>query len=779
MPEATLGGIPLLASANVKWRLKAGVAPVVELFDVPVQEMAYLGGLAHGNVTLVLDDGNQRAEFKKLSILAFLPGANKFIAKAVVADRRWVWSYPHVLRRFNERRNAGFRRRGEFQETLQPEPVRDIQYSKWSLDPGDRVWTPEVALQNILTAPDALGAGDLKPSDRREQRRRANDIPLLLGLRQDEIVISGSLKNTLRNLQLDNITLDDRGDAAVARVLSYVAGANLFIDQNGRVVLYSEVDGGESRNIFVQGGVGDQEIVDGGHVAFASNDETRPQRVDVYFTIQCEVRFDVNEQDSTTEAPDDGRPKFQGGGVNEPRILENVLPIPDFTIDIAGKTLAQGTWISFPRYLDAITTVEELRTQGLLKNMTRAKWFNALRRAFIPEMGLWPALVLAGNVRAGQDEIDWASRLSAMQGSWRTVYRLPSRWMDSILEIFPWMTATIDPLSGQRAPAMVYSDYSIRNSQKALVNLTLGGRNDKEGICYATNYNGYKDQINLSAEGDRKKPIPSPARVLILDQDQGVIRINYLVDPYGVGDLVFPSKMDNIPCLSAASAKNPKAVMTFDSVSANRNETTQLSRDHRAAVFLTAVPASPNSKQQLYRVIVKPTDSDLISKIPPALRIGLAQARGPVKEVRVQPGLETARVRWKDDRVADIEAIFGKGDKLEPNFDDLIINDAPQGEIPSRANAGEGATAASLREIAVSIAAGVYAAQHDRFVGSQTTNFQPGRTPAGSLDEVSHELQPDGKFMSNVNLPPSVEVRDIFEFMDESTRRVILKQVTP
>ncbi len=185
---------------------------------------------------------------------------------------------------------------------------------------------------------------------------------------------------------------------------------------------------------------------------------------------------------------------------------------------------------------------------------------------------------------------------------------------------------------------------------------------------------------------------------------------------------------------------------------------------------MTAVPAVPNSLDQLYKITVKP--GEVKNRLPGAAAAGLGNAQGPVKKVRVSPGLVTALVRWLDSRSKDIDAIFGVNDET-PNFKDLVVNDF---NIPSNKITGRGIVP-SLQEVAKSVAAAIYAVDKDRLQGQKTTLMNGNVTPDGNLSEVFHEVQTNGVLTTSMVLPEKVQPYSIWSFMDAGTRMILQREI--
>ena len=747
MTEAFLRDVPLLATTPVSWRITTGTRPVMAEFDIPpdgLKQLLDLGGPAIKH-TLRIKEGGVEHQFKGLLIIGIGNAENPNIKRIIVADRRWLWSHKIVRKLFNWRRRSGSFRRGDWGAELQPQSVFKFQYANFSLNKG-KTWKAQEILKDILTSLDALAELDM------------------------EVIFDDDL-NQLDGLPVENLVLDDSGDAALARAIALIPGAEVTIQPDGKIRVFNSLSGKES-SVTGKGLIGTDgqlgpEIVGSGHVEFDDRKFLRPSRVDVYFSMEVELRFDFLEDTPPSQTED-----------NPPRYLDNVMPLPDFgPLKVGGQDTFQGTYVTIKNAIDAWTAQlseadkAEDRKQGIIKNFT----FDLINRAMVPGMGFWAALELLGKLDLEIKEADWGSRISALQTHYRQTFRLPRTWMDDILSLRAFLVATIDIVNGQRAPAMAFADYSYVPSMKGL----LRQIKKEEGDFYAFNVNGYPgENVEIRRASNDEKGLlikgaqPAPATVQILDGDQGIIRINYQTDPFRNREVILPAKLVNAPKKNFRKSNNSSPV-GFN-VKSGAGTVTKLSEEQKVAVLLTAVPASPNSKQQLYRISVTP---DMVRDLlPEGAREHLENARGPVKEVRVGAAIETARVRWKQDKATDIAKIFGHGGVLDNPRDqlkDLVINDKEQASI------GPVDLSASLPTIARAVAAGIYASEHARPRGSMTGRMKGSAQLEGTMKELSHVLQPNGMAVTQANLPVEITPFDLFGFMDSNTRQIVLKNVQP
>ncbi len=721
-----LAGVPLLGEGSQMWPLRAGVDPVMQTMAVdPDGLRSLLQAVAEGNfVDLTwIDDQGRPHEVKRLLVVKEIPGPNPHVKAVLVADRRILWKQRWVLNRFNLRRRVGTKRRKRWRDALdfpQQLLLPEIQYRFFSLKNG-QPWTALDVLEELM--------GQLEPGG---------------------FIVDGDVRSQIEGMPVENLNLDDPAPDALRRALKLLPGADVTVDPSGEARIYYTLTQREIEIIGTgeigKSGQAGPEIIGGGHVELVSENLLRPEAVDVFFTMEVELRFDFLQDERVdvplSETQDPGEPV---------RFLENVLPVPDFELELArgAGIAAQGTWITVQQALEAWT-----EPSGTLNGLTA----DILDRAFIPEMNLWEGLALLGSLDLDGVKADWGARVAALATHYRQTYRINARWIDNILSLRDYLVGTIDLTTGTRAPALAFTDHAIRASDKSM--FLEGARGDD--INYAFNVFGYPG-INTEIRDTDK---PAPAVVQILDGDQGIVRIDYRIDPYRLSDMVLPGTIQNGPTENVRRSAN--VPIAFNAV--GRDGTIpRLAPGQRVAMILSAVPGSPNSKAQLYRIRVTP--SDLRGVLPKEVLAN--PTPGFIQEVRVGPGVETARVRWKQDRATDIERIFGVGGELQDpraDLEDLVINDG--GFAP----AGIGA---SLPRIARAVAAVVYVRERKRVYGTRTANLNTGLRIEGALSNITHQLNQDGKLFTILGTDEDVSGIDLFTFLDASSRSIILRLVQP
>lgn len=733
--KATIGGFPCLASADVAWTLKEGVRPHVQAFDMTPEDATELAKSV-GPYSLVTD----RFRVDYLYAVNVSPGPNPNIKRVVMADRRVWWNYKFVRRYYNMRRNVGVKRI-EVQNGL-PEAlsvVPKVWYVKWTLkntadgvDPRAAKWYAADVVEDVFNEIIKAEKGAFGNAPR----------------------LKGHNVASFRQLDIEQLIILENGDQAMQRVLTYLPEAGIYVDYSGDVIVYSKTTGAEeavlsSAKPFIVG-EGDAQLV--------SNDSLRPRQIDVLFQYEPEMRFDFDETNPSV--------------TDETTYADNVLPIPDSSLTINGNVECQGTWA---------TMNEAFTAWGAPPGFSNPLSHSLVQKALVPFMDLWAGIELMGSFAPNAD---WSARVASLQLHYRRTYRISRHWTDRCLGYRPYRVATVNQATGTRAPAVAYADYCYLTGQRALFNEKKGGAAAKD-FSYSINVKGhpalYTEPVSKEIDSNSKT---APATIEILDPDQGVIHVDYKIDPYRLFEAVLPSMMtlsdkENQvddrgrplfagPSADATSRGRP---VSYDAVSSvSINSIPKLTKNHKMSVILTCLPGAPNNEAALFRIKLKPDD---VADILPSGAVGkVAGGRGPVMEIYIGASVQTARVAWKDDRKADIVAIFGVGNKagedVSTRVQDLVVN---------LIETGRGG--ASLRAIARAAAARLWATFIGRYEGEVAVDMNGGLRPAGWISEVTHVLTPEGKQFSRLKLPERIQPLDIFTFLDSSTRATILKLASP
>ena len=270
----TLAGIELYGRGDVSWSLAAGVRPVVKRFEVPANQVDEFMEKAGGPVTLRFEPVDETpSEFKNLWILGVEPTDSPFWFNLVVADRRWMWDRKHIRRIYNKRKVIGYQRITRI-DTLELQPVEPrFGYWDWSTKDGNgEKWQALDVMLDILGNAFAIEAAFTRIQTPQSVR----------------LFSQGKLNQS----SIENLEIDDPADKAVARALSYLPDFALYLDAEGRPVLnHRSALRDREMALKIQ-----PEIYGAGHIAHVARNRQMPGRIIVWFSLECECRFDFIEQ---------------------------------------------------------------------------------------------------------------------------------------------------------------------------------------------------------------------------------------------------------------------------------------------------------------------------------------------------------------------------------------------------------------------------------------------------------------------------------------------------
>lgn len=731
-PISTLGGKPILNSSPVIWPLREGVKPVVQSFDMAPDDADSIVSTG-GPIELVIKPPQGApVTVKNLWVLNVSPGEDKYISSVVVADRRWMWSYTHILRRYNIRRNVGTKRLIANDQIAAVNPTAfQVSYWTWSLD-GGKIWVTSSMLPDVLKA---VSEAEYSKTGSRFT-----------------FTIDERVGDNIKALPIEDLTLDDPGDQAVFRALSYLPLGMLYVDYDGTVVVTSKATGDE-RGI-LQALM--PEIAGEGHTDLVKNTLVRPRSIEFLFTREVEIVLDFVE--NTLDA---NQTQTAAG---DARVMENVLPSPDYQLTTGDGVpnsrapIVQGTYITFGEAFNYWGNMPTISSNGGGRKLDH----DIMQRALVPGMDLTAALLKTGSQPDNNGTIKpWTARINTALSCYRTMFRVAPKYMDRALSIRAYRVTTIDPISGTRAPAPAFGDYCWLYTQQTLLKQVRQANSSDGSPDWIINKTAYPTSGKLDSTAE-----VSPCIVRVVDEDQGIIQLVYMPNPvYGMNETILPSQMQ-LSTLPTADITNRTRPISFDMVT-NSQQTPKLSPAFKLKVLLTAVPAAPNSAQQLHKITVSP--SDVSGMMPNAETAGLNDAQGPVMQIRIGPQIEVARVQWNDNASTEIDRCFGIGDG-QPNLGGLVINEGAPSDLQN---------GASLNAIAKAAAARLYASLCDRFEGRMSGYMNGGISPAGWASSIEHRLSQDGVAVTSVALPDQVPQFNLFSFLDSASRQAILRLVQP
>ncbi len=699
---ATYAGVPITNATDVSWSVRSGTTPTTTTIVVAEKFADRVRGQMGKAGTLeVSAEGGLGYTVRDVYVIDETPTGHPEMVAFTLADRRYKWVREHVTRRYNIRRRTGDRRLlTEGQPVGVPADVPDYAYEAATLLNG-QPWTARDIVQDVLASVDPDGG---------------------------EASLSGLPSRTI---PVEGLELDDSGAAALDRALEHVIGAAVYLDLDGVVRFLDETDVNTANTLLKRLG---PPVVGQGIASKVDYAGLRPAWVDVLFTVEQELKF---------TSLDEGGTYSQRG--NTTKYMENVLPVPDLSLAVGGRTVARGTWITVDEAFAAWgvpTVAAGAKIPGgaaplaLTHDLVRTLWMGGRLEAVYAGVGDFVA------------DADWAARIRAIRQHYRQTYRISPYWMNRIRSLSDERVAIIDPENGVRAPAFVTANYAYAPSVR--------GRwvdPNRQGIVI--NVDAYSDSLTAAKQ--------APATVSILDEQLGILHLTYMGDALGLHQAVYPCKMDNAPGMNFGKGAG---AMTIDGCVYEGAAPVKLAATHKVAVVLTAVPSAPNSNDQLYRVRV--TASDVKGN-----GVVVGPATGTGWTIRIGHGVTSARFAWSDALDATIDKLFG------------AARTGKVGERPTYA-AGDALAASGLlvdrkevENVAKSAATALYAQMLDRVVGAHGVKMDDSLVPVGNASSVEHVLGTDGALNSIVRFDRTSGRVDIMAFLDNATRRKLFGMVSP
>jgi hypothetical protein len=425
-----------------------------------------------------------------------------------------------------------------------------------------------------------------------------------------------TVRGSVRQVEVQDLELDDPPDAAVERALGYLPGADVFVDRSGRYVLRDTLSGGESEVLsrLTRRQVSDLDAT------VVDRSALRPSEVIVLFTPEPEGRLEAQEG---------------GTQVRDTMTMVNKAPVPDPFLLVDGVKVGRGTYLA----LEALFTA-----WGAFGAQSRLLSIEILRRNAFKHGAVGVEDEFGHDPTLPPDALN-ALRARVAVDAFRATYEIDRDFWSRVAALRPYRAAVLNTQTGVRAPAEVFCDWTRRPSLKGRA--LQGDANVNAGWAVRGWAALLKDAKAMPGRDGRA--------VAILDPSAGVIRLMPGLDPYGNSQTMalgypdgglMPSQL-----LGDANRNADDLYAQWDLV--------ELEAGFRASVVLTAIPASPNDSRRLHAL-----------RVPSGLATQ-GRCTGPPIYVRVFPGIMTARYRWDDAQSAQILGAF-KGQNAWP--DALLVN---------------------------------------------------------------------------------------------------------
>lgn len=633
-----LGGFPLAATSAIAWRLQPGPRPYSTVVSVNRRQWPALKEKIGEPLDLQFrDQRGVEVVFRQVYILHVVPSAGPNLVSFVIADRRWKWSYKLVARDYNVPRKTGDRTAFGIVPIENEVIVDQYNYRRSSLNKDGRRWTAKDALRDVLTIVDGEEG----------ENWLIESFPIA-----DNQGEEGTLS-------VQNLLIRDQGDGAIGRVLSQIPGAELFVRPDGKVVVFDGADltAAEEFRASLPPATWDgekSEMVDRAAI--------RPAKVVVHYQREVEVVFDHQDDWNDTQTPPDRDTPY----------LENVIPTVDRETQITEydpetnrrvtKTVPPGTWVNIKEWLYAM----KLRQPS----SSPFDWtFETIRATWL--VGDLDGVL--GSRADDEERGNVAARIQAFKQHFRQTFRINRRYMERIRDIEAIRAALLDPISGARAPAAVWGEATSIATVKGQRIIARDAIGDAASAGMYQRINSYPPAATPTIQVP-----PGPARVVILDHDLGIFRVEWIVSPYGTVESFIPSFLEN----STGGTANVVGDLALQDdqpmgpglVKEGGNNGIFLARTMRMKVMLTVVPAAPNNTRQFHRIEIDA--GDIAEKYRTEYRI--KDGKGPDLHVFVPPNEADARFGWQDDTAAagTVSQLLGLNSE-DPNEAGIDSQDLP------------------------------------------------------------------------------------------------------
>lgn len=699
--RCTLNGRHVDASGTVGWIFTTGVDPHIQAFEMDRTEAANLikeGGPA----TLVIEDAGRVMTIEALEIIGEAPASRDKFRTVLVADLRWKWSRKLLTGSYNVRRRSGQKHLAGSVIIQIANVIDDYEFAPASLKNGNQKWKPKEVLDDLLK----------KLSD------------------GADFEFDFDIEGNTDQLEVNDLEVNDPGPEALTIALQHFPGTTLWVDRTGVVHVQSAIG---LREASVIEGMG-PDIVEEGHTSKVSYKLTRPKKIRVYFVREQEVRHDsVGDGESVTQ---------------DQRYMRNVGLVTDPEIAINGNLIMFGSWAAFDDLFTPWNASLPGSTEGF--SVPPPISHEIIQQAFF-EGQLFKIYLPFGN---DIPQPIWAGRINTVKAHYRQTYQLNRRWIDRSKQIMAVRAALLDPTTGTRGRSQAHGDYCVKVSMLPSTLKAMKGR------LWTNVYGGNEaGDTPFSAATALADSNVVPALVSMLDDQAGVVHLDYLVDPFGDFKQIYPSACVNLP----SAVMNDKLARGANMKVGDTGLCPALSETDVKAVVLTHVPAFPNSNGRYYMVEVSPGDVSGLVK-----GLVIEPAEGPTWEVFVDPGLVTARMAWRDEDKSTIEKSFGVGVEnggLSDGDNDILKNLLVNEE--------------DLLAVAHAKAAVIWSKLTDRYIGSKAVRMDPSVKIAGSIEEVEHCVDSEGAVMTRIRLPEELKSRDALALLPPGTRKIVFREVVP
>lgn len=736
MATVLLGSQPIAALESFAWRLTSGTHPYQTSVSVHESQWPAIVEMMGKPQTLTIRDArNRETIIRNVYPLHEVASSGPRVRTFVIADMRWLLPYRLVVRDYNHRRATGDR--NAYGDPVPAEiqvVVDEYGFKGYTLKNGKR-WTARDMIQDVLeqVAPGQWFV-DSFPS-----------------------VSDGQIGEEGGQLSLQNVSLRDPGDSSLARALAYVPGADVYVATDGTLRVFDATNLNLARQVR-------NELPpatwDGGRTATVDKSAIRPSKIIVHYQRQVEALFEFR---------DDWSEFTRGTQDRNAPYLDNVIPTTDISTDANDYDPELNIWVNKTNLRAGTYLRADVWLEAMGEKTTTASFpweFDTIRR-------LWIIGDLDGALGARPDQDQdpdglAARRVSALRNHLRTTFRISRRYMSRIHQLMDVRAALYDPVTGTRAPAMVWGQHCNIPTIKG--NRISSHQNGQVIAGMWINVDGYP------RPGETFNETPaSPAAINITDHDQGVFQVQWLPLLAGTVQQVIPCLVTNennavetpVRDLGEQDSKPIVAGARIE----GRPAGLMLSERMQLGVIMSIVPGAPNSRRQMHQEEVPIDEAKRLLPNAGEIRDGT----GPELHVFVPPTEAAARYGWDDDQFArqTIEKLLGL-DSEDPDDAGFDIGEELQGfqfvnyesEIKPHSRA---------------VAAEVLSHFLDAIDGRVVTEVPGALKMRGNMAGASIVVgaAPSAKVMAAHDFSLTNRPIDRFSVLPESARNLILGIITP
>lgn len=619
--QVTIAGVKVSGHATIAWKFQTGVAPYMTVLTCTDDDWERILNkkLAQGVTLTIVDSRGVKTEIKEVSILHKVASGKPTVTSFVVADRRWKWNRVLIARAYNISRKTGDV--NFFKNVIPIEAAvttAAYDYRTYSLKGGDEVWTARAAFEDAI-----------------HQLEDPADVKFAEGFSASD------------EFSLQNVILRDQGDVALARLMSFIPGTNVWVDRDGKIQVINTFDQ-EAAETHLKSLP--PATWDGDKSALIDRRMIRPKRVNVYYEREVEAVLTYSDNFSGGTSAPPSRDKLY---------IENVIPTvdPETTVyeydpetnKTVKKVVGPGTYVEVSAWLEAMDKVKRQGSQPWNFDTLKVWWVAGnIEGALMPDE-------LRG--KGKDDTTNVLNAIQALKDNFRQTFRISRRYMQRLQSIEAIRATLLDPVTGRRQPSSVWSQVCLIPTSKGKKTVARDNP-DAAGMYYNIDtLPEFEDQL--------VKTSPSPQRLNFLDPDAGIFRLDSLADPYGGVASLIPCHVVNasgqldVPSYNLED-QDKKAVGAGMRLQNGTNEIF-LAPTMKFMAMVTIVAGAPNNKGAFHVEAVDP--GDLADKFEGS-KFRIQDGEGPVLEMFIPASEVTARFAWTDDALASstISQLIGLND---------------------------------------------------------------------------------------------------------------------